>query len=338
MNSKEGHIDHLMILYLTNQADENEKLEFETWLELSETNRQVFASIKKAWNENYEEDIPGLEEKQDYIWNQALNNSHSDERKYNVISLISFSRVAVAASLLIVGLYVWFQFQDRLPGVDPIADNNVSWIERVNNKGERKYYQLPDGSSVWLNAESTLRYASSFSETSRKVQLVGEAYFEVKKDVNRPFLVEVYGSTVVVLGTSFNVSSYTNEKEVKIALLEGKVKVENQEQTQMVVLSPGEELVVSKDVDELRKARFNYEDTFGWKEGVLSFDGVNFSDFKHRLERWYNIEIEVRGNAPENWELRAKYNNEVLKNVLKDISFNKGFQYRIENEKILITF
>jgi len=340
MNNKEGHIDHLMILYLTGQANEKEKLEFEEWLTLSESNRLVFENIRKVWNENsdYDEELSGIEEKGDDIWSRSEEVFESENKNGSVFKLKVFTRVAAAVTLIIMGWYVLEKYQ--FPGTEKreITNTSIAWIERENKKGERKYYQLPDGSAVWLNAESTLRYAAAFADSIRKVQLDGEAYFEVKKDVTRPFLVEVYGSTVAVLGTSFNVSSYQNEKEVKVALLEGKVKVQNTEQTQMVMLRPGEELIVSKEDDILRKARFNYEDTFGWKEGILSFDGVNFTDFRYRLERWYNVQIEVRGNAPENWELRAKYKNEVLKNVLKDISFNKGFRYQIENEKIIITF
>lgn len=340
MNNKEGHIDHLMILYLTGQADEKEKLEFEEWLTLSESNRLVFENICKVWNENsdYDEELPGIEEKGDEIWNRSEEVFESENKKESIFSVKVFTRVAAAVTLIIMGWYVLEKYHSPVTGKKEIISTSIAWIERENKKGERKYYQLPDGSAVWLNAESTLRYAAAFADSIRKVQLDGEAYFEVKKDVTRPFLVEVYGSTVAVLGTSFNVSSYQNEKEVKVALLEGKVKVQNTEQTQMVMLRPGEELIVSKEDDILRKARFNYEDTFGWKEDILSFDGVNFTDFRYRLERWYNVQIEVRGNAPENWELRAKYKNEVLKNVLKDISFNKGFRYQIENEKIIITF
>lgn len=340
MNNYEGHIDHLMILYLTNHANEQEKLEFESWLASSESNRLVFENIRKAWNENndYEEEIKGVEEIGDFIWNQSVNEVKTDQNEKESPFLGVFSKVAAVISLLVLSGYVWYNYLDEYVNQIGTIPSMVTWVEKVNKKGEKKYYQLPDGSAVWLNSESTLRFVSEFADTVRKVELEGEAYFEVKKDIRKPFIVEVYGSSVVVLGTSFNVSSYRNDKNVRVALLEGKVKVENKEQTQMVMLSPGEELIASKDDDIIRKERFNYENTFGWKEGILSFDGVDFTEFKSKIERWYNVSIEVKGNAPDNWELRAKYKNEFLKNVLKDVSFNKGFKYRIENDQIVITF
>lgn len=340
MNNNEGYIDHLMILYLTGRADEDERREFESWLALSESNRLVYEHMRTIWTDDidYPTEIAGIEETGNDIWKQAEEGGAVKKNHRNIVNWGVFSKVAASVSLFMLGWYLWDSHYISGRFEDTTAVSSVPWIEKVNKKGEKKYYQLPDGSSVWLNAESTLRFAASFAGPVRKVQLEGEAYFEVKKDVTKPFVVEVYGSTVEVLGTSFNVSSYQNDKEVKVALLEGKVKVANKEQTQMVLLNPGEELITSKDDDFLRKERFEYENTFGWKDGILSFDGADFTNFKSRLERWYDVSVEVKGKAPENWELRAKYKNEVLKNVLKDISFNKGFSYRIENEKIVITF
>jgi len=168
-------------------------------------------------------------------------------------------------------------------------------------RGGQYQLVLADGSKVWLNAASTLRFPATFSGTERKVELTGEGYFEVAKNATMPFKVGLEnGVEVEVLGTHFNVMSYSDEEQVKTTLVEGKVKVLNGENN--VMLRPNQQakftksnksLVVDKDAD-VNKA-------IAWKNGLFDFDNDNIVDILRQLSRWYDVQIQYIGN------MRAQY-------------------------------
>src|SRR5690606_25341873 len=124
--------------------------------------------------------------------------------------------------------------------------------------------------------------------------------------------------------------------KIKVALLEGKVRIQNNIQSQLALLSPGEELYASKNTNKFSKLKFNHENTFGWKDGILIFDGIDFTTFCRTIERWYGVKVEVMGKAPDDWELRARYQREDLTHILRDISFNKNINFEIQDRKVHI--
>ncbi len=168
-------------------------------------------------------------------------------------------------------------------------------------RGGQYQLTLADGSKVWLNAASTLRFPATFSGTERKVELTGEGYFEVAKNAAMPFKVGLEnGVEVEVLGTHFNVMSYSDDEQIKTTLVEGKVKVLNGDNN--VILSPNQQaqftkgnksLLVDKDAD-VNKA-------IAWKNGLFDFDNDNIVDILRQLSRWYDVQIQYVGN------MRAQY-------------------------------
>ncbi|MBK7288921.1 MAG: FecR domain-containing protein [Chitinophagaceae bacterium] len=163
-------------------------------------------------------------------------------------------------------------------------------------RGGQYQLTLADGSKVWLNAASTLRFPATFSGTERKVELTGEGYFEVAKNAAMPFKVGLEnGVEVEVLGTHFNVMSYSDDEQIKTTLVEGKVKVLNGDNN--VILSPNQQaqftkgnksLLVDKDAD-VNKA-------IAWKNGLFDFDNDNIVDILRQLSRWYDVQIQYVGN------------------------------------------
>src|SRR5690606_34081612 len=203
--------------------------------------------------------------------------------------------------LLLTG--AWFStllFKDRTV----MTSKSVAWTEKINQAGQRSSHLLPDGTKVWLNVESRMTYPDQFSDTLRQVQLVGEAYFEVAKDEKKPFVVSTADISTVVLGTSFSVRAYPEDDEIKVALLEGKVRVQVG-QDEARVMFPGDEIVARKEDLKVAQRAFEYVSSFGWKEGVLVFDGVGFNDFRNALEKWYGVKVEVHGKVPADWSIRA---------------------------------
>jgi ferric-dicitrate binding protein FerR (iron transport regulator) len=211
-------------------------------------------------------------------------------------------------------------------------------VEKLNPAGQRSNHRLPDGTEVWLNAESRLTYPEKFDDTLRRVQLTGEAFFEVAKDPQRPFIVEAGGIKTQALGTAFNIHAYPEEDITKIALLEGKVRVQNANSVQTTLLSPGEELLISNKNSDISTQPFNYESTFGWKEGILIFEGADFISFMSTIEEWYGVDVKVKGTPPTDWHIRARYQNENLEHILRDICFNKSIKFELHDKNVLIIF
>src|SRR5690554_440681 len=166
------------------------------------------------------------------------------------------------------------------------------WITKSNPKGQKSTIHLPDGSTVVLNAESTIAYGSDFGKVHRDVFLKGESFFEIATDSLLPFRVFSGELVTVAFGTSFNINSF-DERSVQVQLATGRVRVfhEGREEEQ-VFLDPGEGVSLMED-HSLRKKKFDVQKAFHWKEGILFFERTPFSQVVVDLERWYGVDIKV---------------------------------------------
>lgn len=202
---------------------------------------------------------------------------------------------------------------------------------------------LPDGSRVWLNAASSLKYATSLANLKeRRVTLTGEAYFEVSKaqgQFRKPFIVKSGNQEVEVLGTHFNISSYTQEPAIATTLLEGRVKVSRSGAFESILI-PGEQSLVGKGI-EIRKV--DTATAVAWKNGLFKFEDANIYAVMNQFSRWYNFEVAYEGKIPDN-----KFNGEIYRNLnaskaLKLLSYaNIKFRVEVnskepERKKIVIT-
>lgn len=166
----------------------------------------------------------------------------------------------------------------------------------TTNKGETYKVRLPDGTMVWLNAASSLKYPSSFTALkNRIVELTGEAYFEVSSDKAHPFFVKTNRQNVEVLGTHFNVSAYPEEHTTKTTLVEGSVKVSTPTQSRFI--KPGEQLTLSSE-NKLEITSIDARMAIAWKNDEFMFDDEPIEQVMNTLSRWYNIEIVYKGPKP----------------------------------------
>mgnify|MGYP000980182590 CR=1 FL=1 len=337
MSSKYSHIDHLIAQYLSGVASEQEKAELDEWILASPLNKQVFDELKKVWHAPPALDYhDGMDAIRDQIWEVAVGEGEEKGTLFRKLYRFPWRAAAAVFILVMGGLYFYRGGLEtnRLS----MAEKPAVWIEKESLAGKRSVYFLPDGTKAWLNAGSTIGFSENFSDTLRYVRLQGEAFFEVVKDHKRPFIVEANGVTVQALGTAFNVAQEMGETETTVALVEGKVKVENKEKTHTVILKPGQELVASESNTVFATRKFDADETVGWKDGILVLKQENFSSFCRKIEKWYGVKIVVKGSAPDDWHIMARYQHESLHNVLKDLSFNKKFQYKIEGETVSLSF
>ncbi|GLU51442.1 FecR family protein [Dyadobacter frigoris] len=202
-------------------------------------------------------------------------------------------------------------------------------------KGGQYHIVLPDGSKVWLNAASSLRFPTAFTGKERRVEITGEVYFEVAHDAKMPFIVKAYEAEVAVLGTHFNVMAYPDEKVMKTTLLEGSVKVSRAGKS--ALLGPGQQARLTNASDNIRVLDdVDTDKEMAWKTGYFQFENDNLESIMRQVSRWYDVDITYEGNASrEHFTGRLPRNANVSK-VLKILSLS-GVKFRIEGKSIIVT-
>ena len=190
---------------------------------------------------------------------------------------------------------------------------------------------LTDGTKVWLNAATSLQFPASFSGKERRVKLSGEAYFEVAKNSQQPFIVETPRQMIEVLGTHFNVNAYEEETATKTTLLEGRVKVATAGSS--AVLQPGQQAASSTDAIQVNEA--DTEEAVAWKNGYFKFNKADIQTIMRQLERWYDVEVEYRGAVPTDLFVGKINRSENISGVLRVLELSE-VQFKIENRKIIV--
>ena len=215
-------------------------------------------------------------------------------------------------------------------GTAAIAYNTLS-----NPRGSRIIsLTLSDGTRVWLNNESELTYPVSFTGNERKVEIKGEAYFEVAKDPKRKFIVSSNDVTTEVLGTHFNVNAYNDEAAIKVTLLEGSVEVKNQ--NSKVRIRPSEQARIPDRVSRITvSGATNLDEVMAWKNGRFYFDGADIKTIMRQLSRWYNVDIEYKDEI--SYTFVAKINRDVpVSDLLNLLQLTKLVHFKTENNKIIV--
>lgn len=162
-------------------------------------------------------------------------------------------------------------------------------------RGSQYQVTLPDHTKVWLNASSSLKYPSRFGENERRVELKGEAYFEVAKNTKQPFVVMCDNQEVQVLGTKFNIAAYSSNYVIQTTLLEGKVAVSLKDQR--IYLLPGEQVMYDRNAGTVAKLNVNAERFIQWKEKYIVFDGLKLDEILHSITRWYNVDFDIQDKS-----------------------------------------
>lgn len=227
-------------------------------------------------------------------------------------------------------------------------DGNLANRELVYNtihtpKGGEFRVILPDGTSVWLNAASSLRYPTSFADGKREVELVGEAYFEVAKVKSKwgmqPFIVKTKSQAVEVLGTHFNINAYDDDP-VKTTLLEGSVKVsvatQGQRERPYRILKPREQAVVTAGNGHIQVGRVNVANAVAWKDGYFAFENDNITEVMKAIARWYDIEVEYDGDVSDKVFGGTISRFESFEKLLETIGLTGTIQFKITGRRVTV--
>ena len=215
-----------------------------------------------------------------------------------------------------------------------IADSIVYNTIVIPRKGEYKII-LSDGSSIWLNAESKLKYPLKFKGKERRVFLEGEAYFEVAHNSSMPFIVETEAQELAVLGTKFNITAFPDESSVQSTLVSGSVKINVKNSDKKVLLIPGQQAVVDKDSRNLKVNSVDVSEITAWKEGFFSLENVTMEEFLNRLSRWYDVKFVFEDDSARGLAFRGsvpRYDN--LISVLDMLQAISPVEFKYQKNEI----
>lgn len=240
------------------------------------------------------------------------------------------STTADGSSIAITNGSVKYKDEENVP------DRAVTMHEIEIPRGGEFTLTLSDGTQVWLNSQSTLRYPAIFSKDKRVVELTGEAYFEVAHNKNRQFEVIAADQVITVLGTSFNVSHYPEDREIVSTLVEGSIRIDTQTGSN-TILSPGEQAVYNKQSNALTSQKVNVANFIAWKNGLFYFENEPLEHIMTVLSRWYDIEVVYKNTAQKQQRFTGTLKRyDTFKNVIGLIEMTHDVKFEIKENVITI--
>jgi len=311
------------VLLKVGKKDEADALS--EWKNISEKNASFADNLETFWNLPVEE-VPS--EKLNSARKRLLIRLNSNETKPVERSFIYYlSRIAasIVIILAIAGLSVYIASETNL-------FYKKSWVEISTGAGQQSKVSLPDGSLVWLNAETVVKYQPD--KGKRKVSLTGEAYFEVKHSADYPFVVETGGTKIKVLGTKFNVSHYRGSRITETSLLSGKITMSFDKNGKSVDLNPGEKIIYDEEKQVLSEKKAKVQNEILWREGILFFDNEPFNELILKLERYYAVTFSYEKDVFKNIHYTGTINNLNINSVLEFINLTIPVNYEINNKTI----
>lgn len=207
----------------------------------------------------------------------------------------------------------------------------------TTGKGEKSTLQLPDGSEVWLNTCTTLEYPADYGINNRNIRLIGEAYFEVAKNRDIPFIVTSNELEVTALGTAFNVCAYENDDRLTTTLFSGQVRIEPVSTQQQILLNPDQIAVYYKEKNKIETMPYQKQMFAEWRKGGLSFEMMYLEEIAKSLERNYDVVFQFKNQRIKRLRFSGYFsNNESLADILKVIKINTSISYQIVKDTVVI--
>jgi len=292
--------------------------------------------------------------------NETLDNTRGIVRK---IALWPALIVVLAIGVLFVLFRITGSGHQPLPNTVRELEKSVSRI--ITKNGSKTNLLLPDGTKVWLNAGSSIAYDSTYGKTIREVALSGEGYFDVVKNIDKPFIIHTSKINIKVLGTQFNVRSYPTDNTTEASLIRGSIEVTFKDKpNKKVILKPNEKIVVdnnrntndiftavqqnnTKKVHEIpgvdiKKLTYEYKTgtiiETSWVENKLIFQDEPFDEIARQLERWYGVSIIFKTNLLKEERLTGSFKNETVLQALDALKFTASFNYSIDNNNNVIIY
>ena len=325
MNMNSDHYISLIYKELKGIISPEETKDLRAWEKQSSENQITVEEIRQVWIESENYELPfELDHDTDFAkMKSTISIDHSPVKVVNMSPRRLWLQAVAAAVIVLLG--ATFLFRNSF-------QNEMEW-KIVEANSEIKELQLADGSKVWLNAGSTLSYPVEFSATDRPIKLNGEAFFEISKDVNRPFQVTTDRTTVTVLGTEFNVRDIADEKTFEVAVQEGKVQVQKNKSIQKVILVKNEKAIFNEKNDSLEKVNDKNLNAISWKRKSLKFQNTTLEYALSTLEDQFKIRVSLKNKSLEKCSVSARYKTTTpIFEILKDLTSNQNIEVKKVSE------
>jgi len=358
----------LLSLKFSNEASLAELEELEAMLQRQPELFLQYEFFKKAWKKKESEQPPDneynkhLQRLSNNLSKPALRYEKSFSQEFITSKKSLFKNLrrykqiifsAVAASVLIVIAGIIFLKNKEKKLLPQTSANTVT-----TKPGSKSKVQLPDGTLVWLNADSRIVYDNNFQGKYREVQLTGEAYFEVVKDKEHPFIIHTKTIDIKVLGTVFNVRSYENEKTTQTSLLKGSVEITIHNAGRKIVLKPNEKLIVQNGATALNNDRLPVKENNDealitlkqihliekdssapetlWIKNKLVFDNEPLEEIALEIERWYDVHVTITNDELKTEKFSGIFEDESMNEVLEALRLTGNFKYSINKKEVTI--
>lgn len=294
-------IDRLIVDYLSKEIDTDEMILLAEWVTASLENREQFLQHQEVW---FAASIALKNEASRFDREEAYNEFRirvdhaleiSRNGKISRPTLVRKRHISVVLLKLVAGvaLLLAFSYGSYRFGEENLQKRFAD-ITIESPRGSRIKFQLPDGSSVFLNSESKAIYSQGFGVSERCIALEGEGYFEVAPDAQRPFTVVTPEINIKVLGTKFNFSNYKKDAEASVTLMEGRVSLSDpRSNTELIALEPNQKVIFDKETGIATLIKTESEQARAWTSGELSFDEERLDQIIQKLERSYNVHIQL---------------------------------------------
>lgn len=331
----ENFKQELLAKYLSNEVNSSEKLEVESWLNLSDKNREEMEENRRILR-NVDAYYKAKAFNSEEAWNKVHSSIHpaqfklnqrKNRRKNQFKQFYKYAAILVVAVLL-GGVGYYFGFNKFPTEYTEVVSTNKQVLNEI---------VLPDGSLVSLNSNSRLEFPEHFASDVREVSIIGEGFFDVKPNPDKPFIINAGGTQIKVLGTSFNVAAYPESKMVEVIVKTGKVEVTRKAENLVseslkVLLMPGEKGTLFYESKILQKTENNNINFLAWKTNDIIFNETPLKEVITCLENVYHIDIDILDTELEREVLSAHFNKKPIDFVLNVVRLTFDLELKGENE------
>ena len=351
--TKKDHIWPVLVRYLDNTMSEEDSQMLEEWLEESNENRRILHSADRIWKaaEDHSQECLIKELNLERDWEKVfakITDRNPEEKRRRIQNFRKlrkrhqmFSNILKVAALLLVAFLSAMITLKYAPLQESEIVQAPVFNEIITKPGERATVELGDGSKVFLNADSKLIMPETFSQDKREVELIGQAFFDIKSDRNRPFHVKTQSAVIEVIGTSFDVHSYKGDPEMKVVVREGTVELRRSDDFEnRLIVNGGYKGRVSQTNGLLAVELIDDPDFyFGWMEGRLIFKETPIREVMTHIERWYDVAVtfNVSDETIKNKRFTADLKTRSVREVLEVIQMSMNLGFEIDGDEIIIT-
>lgn len=312
-------IDQLIARFLGGHTTAEEIRQLDTWVKESDENHKYFLQIRNLWDASNQTTISTTK-----ALNKVLHQIRPEAKRIGFLQFMQKVAAILFIPLLITA--IWMGLPKKTG-----TDKTAVYHKVVAAFGTYSMIELPDGSKVWLNSGSSLKYPEKFNKSNRVVYLIGEGYFEVNSNKSVPFFVTTPYFTVKATGTKFNIRAERNFRSPSVTLVEGTVTVqksiEGNPKDLISTLKPNQHLSYDTLTGYINVQTEDPYKHFAWKDGKLVFRNDNISEVARRISLQYNVEIEIKGNEIKKYRYRATFENEPLGELLRLLKISSPIDY-----------